>query len=50
MADFTGFYFNGHHSSTYGIIRTSDGNRYKEDLLPDFEDRGSDRAWHPVCL
>lgn len=39
MADFTGFYFNGHHSSTYGLVRTSDGSRYKEDLLPDFEDR-----------
>lgn len=39
MADFTGFYFNGHHSSIYGLVRTSDGDRYKEDLIPEFEDR-----------
>jgi hypothetical protein len=39
MADFTGFYFDNVHSSTYGLIRTSDGDRYKEGLIPEFEDR-----------
>lgn len=38
MADFTGFYFNNKHSSTYHLIRTSDGDRYKNDLFPSFED------------
>lgn len=38
MADFTGFYLDGIHSSTYGIIRTSDGDRYKEGLIPEFDD------------
>ena len=39
MADFTGFYLDGIHSSTYGILRVSDGDRYKEGLVPEFEDR-----------
>lgn len=39
MAEFTGFYFNNIHSSTYHLYRTSDGNRYEEGLIPDFEDR-----------
>jgi phage-related protein len=39
MADFTGFYFDNVHSSTYGLVRTSDGDRYKEGLIPEFEDR-----------
>lgn len=39
MADFTGFYLDGIHSSTYGILRVSDGDRYKEGLIPEFEDR-----------
>lgn len=39
MADFMGFYFDNVHSSTYGLVRTSDGDRYKEGLIPDFEDR-----------
>ena len=38
MADFTGFYLDGVHSSTYGIIRTSDGDRYTEGLIPEFDD------------
>jgi phage-related protein len=38
MADFTGFYLDGIHSSTYGIIRTSDGNYYPEGLIPEFDD------------
>lgn len=39
MAEFTGFYFNNIHSSTYHLYRTSDGNRYDHGLIPDFEDR-----------
>ena len=42
MADFTGFYFDNIHSSTYGILRVSNGDRYEEGLLPDFEDRTID--------
>ena len=38
MADFTGFYFNHIHSSTYNIYRTSNGSRFEEGLIPDFED------------
>lgn len=38
MADFTGFYFNNVHSSTYHLIRTSDGDRYGENLFPAFND------------
>lgn len=38
MADFTGFYLGGIHSSTYGILRTSDGDRYHEGLIPEFDD------------
>ena len=39
MADFTGFYFDNVHSSAYGLVRTSDGSRYTEGLIPEFEDR-----------
>lgn len=38
MADFTGFYLDGIHSSTYGILRVSDGDRYIDGLIPEFED------------
>ena len=38
MADFTGFYLDGIHSSTYGILRVSNGKRYSETLIPEFED------------
>lgn len=37
--DFIGFSFNGFHSSDLGIIRTSEGSRYKESLLPPFQDQ-----------
>lgn len=37
MADFTGFYLGGIHSSTYGILRVSDGDRYSEGLVPEFD-------------
>ena len=37
--DFTGFYFNGRHSSELGITRISDGSRYNDNLLPTFQDK-----------
>lgn len=37
--DFIGFTFNNVHSSDMGIIRTSDGSRFNENLLPTFADR-----------
>lgn len=37
--DFIGFTFNGVHSSDMGIIRTSDGSRFTENLLPTFTDK-----------
>jgi hypothetical protein len=42
MADFTGFYFDGIHSSAYHIVRVSDGDRYTEGLFPEFKDRASE--------
>lgn len=49
--DFTGFTFNGKHSSDMGIIRVSDGSRYNEDLLPTLQDKtiqvpGGDGAYY----
>lgn len=38
MADFTGFYYDNIHSSTYHLLRVSDGDRYSEGLFPEFED------------
>lgn len=37
--DFTGFWFNGTHSSLYNIIRISGGSRYQENLLPSMSDQ-----------
>lgn len=37
--DFTGFSFDGIHSSELGIVRVSDGDRYEEELFPQIEDR-----------
>ena len=37
--DFIGFTFNGVHSSDMGIIRTSDGSRFNENLLPASTDK-----------
>lgn len=36
--DFIGFTFNGHHSSTLGFHRVSEGNRYNENLYGSFQD------------
>lgn len=41
MGDFTGFSFDHIHSSDLGIIRVTNGDRYDEGLLPDFEDSTS---------
>jgi hypothetical protein len=32
--DYIGFSFNGVHSSELGIVRTSEGSRFNENLLP----------------
>ena len=37
--DFTGFTFNGVHSSELGITRVSDGSRYTENLFPTIQDK-----------
>ena len=37
--DYIGFTFNGIHSSQLGIIRTSDGSRFNENLLPTIQDK-----------
>jgi hypothetical protein len=33
-SDYIGFTFNNTHSSSLGIVRTSDGSRFNENLLP----------------
>jgi hypothetical protein len=37
--DYLGFTFNGIHSSTFGIVRTSDGSRFNTNLLPTMQDK-----------
>lgn len=37
--DYIGFIFNGQHSSEFGIVRTSDGSRFNENLLPTIQDK-----------
>lgn len=37
--DFIGFTFNGTHSSDLGIVRTSNGSRYNQNLLPSSSDQ-----------
>lgn len=37
--DFIGFTFNDKHSSELGIVRTSDGSRFNENLLPVYSDK-----------
>ena len=37
--DYIGFTFNGIHSSQLGIVRTSDGSRFNENLLPTMQDK-----------
>lgn len=37
--DYIGFSFNGKHSSDLGIMRTSNGSRFDENLLPTMQDK-----------
>ena len=37
--DYIGFTYNGIHSSVLGIVRTSDGSRFNENLLPTMQDK-----------
>ena len=37
--DFVGFTFDGIHSSELNVIRTSESNRYTDDLIPSFQDK-----------
>ena len=37
--DFLGFTFNGVHSSDLGITHVSEGDRYKDNLIPEIEDK-----------
>ena len=39
MTDFVGFTYNNVHSSSLGIVRTSDGSRFNENLLPTIQDK-----------
>lgn len=42
--DYIGFTYNGVHSSTLGIMRTSDGSRYSDNLLPTSQDKTAVRS------
>lgn len=49
--DYIGFWFNGKHSSELGIVRTSEGSRFNENLLPTIQDKtvqipGGDGAYY----
>ena len=49
--DYVGFTFNGIHSSSLGLVRTSDGSRFNENLLPTIQDKtvqvpGGDGMYH----
>ena len=49
--DFTGFSFDGVHSSELNLYRVSDGDRYEEQILPELEDRtievpGANRGYY----
>lgn len=37
--DYIGFSYNGKHSSELGILRTGDGSRFNENLLPTMQDK-----------
>ena len=48
---FMGFTYNGRHSSEFGIVRTSNGSRFDENLLPTIQDKiaqvpGGDGAYY----
>ena len=49
--DYVGFTFNGIHSSSLGIVRTSEGSRFNENLLPTIQEKtvqvpGGDGMYH----
>lgn len=49
--DYLGFTYNGRHSSEFGIVRTSNGSRFDENLLPTMQDKtvqvqGGDGAYY----
>lgn len=49
--DYLGFTYNGKHSSELGIVRTSNGSRFDENLLPTIQDKtvqiqGMDGAYY----
>lgn len=44
QGDFIGFTFGGVSSSSLGIVRVSDGDRYAKDLFPSFSDRTANVA------
>ena len=49
--DYIGFSYNGKHSSDLGIVRTSNGSRFDESLLPTMQDKtaqvpGGDGAYY----
>ena len=44
LRDFCGFQWNGKHSSDLNIVRVSEGSRYSENLLPNFQDTNSQMA------
>lgn len=49
--DYIGFSYNGVHSSDLGIVRTSNGSRFEESLLPTIQDKtaaipGGDGAYY----
>lgn len=51
VTDYIGFTFNGVHSDTLGIKRTSEGSRFNENLLPTIQDKtvqvpGGDGMYH----
>lgn len=40
--DFIGFTFNGKHSSEFGLLRVSDGDRYEDNFVPSLNDETTD--------
>jgi hypothetical protein len=42
IQDFIGFSFNRKHSSDMKIVRTSDGSRYNQNLVPNLTDKTAD--------
>lgn len=42
--DYVGFTYNGFHSSDLGIVRTSNGSRYSQNLLPTSQDKTAVRT------